>query len=508
MTLATLATSALAKASAASRAEKQLAKAELLLQAAWFDAVHYAKNLIAPGDLQELIAEAGERGVFKADELPEIAWNLAADVRILGQPHEIVEVDVARFDAAWQSSPFYIGDREAITDAVARTVRAGVYLPPPAVADTTGKGRWEIISGRNRYLYTRAAGHKTLPLAVPSRDAARLEKLAGLEPSGPARPQGGSVPAIASRPYADLSDAIAHVGAELGNRFFCTVVALALAVGEREGVRLTRMIASRARKAEADTIGIDFETPNFGALLELELSALGLIREITEEQQRVILEALRDGVERGVNPRQMAREFRQAIGLTEHQMSHVRSYRDALTRAHGDPSALANALGRELRDGRFDRTVARAARLQQALSREKIDQLVARYQERYIAHRAEVIARTQALRAVHMGEESVWQEAARRGDIVAEEVTETWHTRLDGRERKTHRAMNKQERRMGVPFTTGAGVALRFPGDPLAPGAETIQCRCVVTRQISAAPLVGTETDGVRITGIDVDSAG
>jgi hypothetical protein len=31
---------------------------------------------------------------------------------------------------------------------------------------------------------------------------------------------------------------------------------------------------------------------------------------------------------------------------------------------------------------------------------------------------------------------------------------------------------------MGVPFTTGAGVHLLYPGDPAGPAAEVINCRC------------------------------
>lgn len=483
----------------AERAEKQLAKVEGFLAAAFYDAVAAARNAISLTDLERVIAEAGAGGLLKSAELPEIAWNEAQsqDLAILGQPYEIVRVNVAKFDALWKrDGAQYSGDIPEITEQVAQVARQGVLLPPPVVVDLSGKGHWAFMSGRNRYLYTRAAGHETLPLAVPQRDIKRLGTVAV---GSPAAASGrGAVPAGAlSRPYADLSDAIAYVGAELGNRFFSAVMAAAMVAGEREGVRLARMIAA-ARKAQA---AVDFDTPNFGAVNELRTNSMNLIREMSAEQRESILQSLRFGVERGINPTAMAREFRSTIGLTRLQQQHVAAYRDALTRAHESAAARSNALGRALRDGRFDASVARAAREGKALTQAQIDKMVARYQERYIVMRAETIARTEALTAVHMGERAVWEEAVRRGDISAAEVEETWNTARDERVRGSHRTMERQKRRMGVPFTSGAGASLRFPGDPAAPAADRIKCRCVLTRNLTAEPIVDTPAAAVDAEG-------
>ena len=38
--------------------------------------------------------------------------------------------------------------------------------------------------------------------------------------------------------------------------------------------------------------------------------------------------------------------------------------------------------------------------------------------------------------------------------------------------------MGGQLRRRGVPFRSGNGNALRYPGDPQAPASDVIQCRC------------------------------
>lgn len=502
--------------SPAERAARQLARVELFLTSAYAQACDAARAEISLDDLEAVIAEASSgAGLLKADaETPEIAWNEAQslDLRVLGQPYAVVRCNVEEFDSAWRDGGAeYVGpaaadDGPALTEAVARSARAGVFLPPPVVADLSGRGRWAFLNGRNRYLYTRAAGHRTIPLAVPQADAQRLRNAAGVGgslPSAAAREGVFPVGAL-SRPYADLSDAIAHVGATLANRFFSAVMASAIAVGEREAISLARLLDARGRAAKLDT-ALDFETPNYGALAELQLSAMGLIVEMTAEQREVILSALRDGVERGINPREMARTFRASIGLTRTQEGYIEAYRRALQTAHLDPKARANALGRALHDNRFNANLTRAAS-GQPISAEKIEQMVARYRARFIAYRAETIARTQALRAVQMAEEAVWQEAVRRGDIVAAEVEETWDTARDERVRNSHKVMHGQKRQMGQPFLSGLGNLLRFPGDPLAPPADTVQCRCVKLRQLSAEPLVGANAGGVRITGIDVET--
>lgn len=508
------------RAALADRAEKRLAKVERFLLGAYADAVVAARVALSEDEIEALIVDASATQLRKADDRPEIAWNTAAslDLRVLGVPYEVVLVDVALFDAAWREDgaiyvrPGSAQSGPALTEAVARAARAGIMLPPPVVADLDGHGRWAFLNGGNRYLYAREAWHETVPLAVARRDAARLENAAGVGRS--ASDATGRMPdpaGILSRPYADLNDALTYVGSILAERFFGAVMASAMAVGEQEAVRLATLLARRAdarsiaeKLVKLDT-ALDFETPNYAALAELQLASMSLIVEMTNEQREVILEVLRSGVERGINPREMAREFRASVGLTRSQEEIVERYRQALQRAHLDPLARANARGRALHDNRFNAGLRRAAD-GEALSAEKIEQMVARYRERWIAYRAEVIARTQALRAVHMAEEAVWQTAVERGDIVAAEVEVEWLTARDNRVRDSHRSMNGQKRKMGVAFASGRGVPLRFPGDPAAPPAETCQCRCTLLRQISAEPLVGSSVNGVTITGIDIET--
>lgn len=510
------------------RAERQLAAIERFLTRAYLDACEAGRKAVPEETLERFIAEASGAGLLKADApaTPELAWNLTAnlDFRVLGQSYEIVTVSVERFDEIWQKDgAFYVPPSSAIagpalTEAIARSARAGVFVPPPVVADLSGEGRFAFLNGRNAYLYTRSSGYETIPLAVSRRDAARLKTRAGNEPHlGSAATGGDAFPVGSlSRPYADLSDAIEYVASIVADRFFSAVLAGAIAVGEREAVRLAGLLDARSRTAKsagADGAGfaaavfskletaLDFETPNYGALAELQRSAMNLIREFTEEQRGVVLAALRDGVERGINPREMARIFRGSIGLTRIQEGWVENYRNALNRIHLDANAQANALGRALHDNRFNSTLATAARTGVALTPEKIERMVEIYQGRFIAYRAETIARTQGLRAVNMAEQAVWDEAVRRGDVKANEVECTWMTARDERVRASHRAMNGQKRMMGKPFLSGALNALRFPGDPLAPPAEVCNCRCTLGRNLTAEPIVEVINDGVTIAG-------
>ncbi|MEU1273518.1 phage portal protein [Streptomyces sp. NPDC005799] len=58
-------------------------------------------------------------------------------------------------------------------------------------------------------------------------------------------------------------------------------------------------------------------------------------------------------------------------------------------------------------------------------------------------------------------------------------VARTWITRQDARVRPAHKALQGKTLPVGIPFQVGTdGAQLRYPGDPFAPIALTINCRC------------------------------
>lgn len=225
----------------------------------------------------------------------------------------------------------------------------------------------------------------------------------------------------------------------------------------------------------------DFNALNPRGVAFLGTERARLIRELTQQQRAATLSALQDGVRRGLRPDQMARTFRDSIGLTGVQQRAVNSYRQALEELD------TNALGRTLRDKRFDGTVRNAIAAEEPLSQRQINRMTDRYQQRMVAMRANTIGRTEGLRATNAGDAEAWTQSVANGVVAAEDISNTWFTASDSRVRESHSFMNGQEQPFGEPFRSGNGNLLRFPGDPAAPASDTINCRCVVARTIPAS---------------------
>lgn len=230
-----------------------------------------------------------------------------------------------------------------------------------------------------------------------------------------------------------------------------------------------------------DTLDVvmGFDVVNDRAVNIMKQERLRLIQGFTAEQRAATRIALVDGIERGLNPVATARNFRDSIGLTAKQQQAVNNYRRLLeTRSSG-------ALQRHLRDKRFDRTVERAIDSGENLGKAQIDRMVSRYREKYVKYRAEVIGRTEALRAVHQGNYEAYQQAIESGDLDPHQLMRTWVDAHDSRVRHTHRLLNGVKRGMEETFPAQGG-PLRFPGDPRGPASETIQCRCVLSTRIES----------------------
>ncbi len=260
----------------------------------------------------------------------------------------------------------------------------------------------------------------------------------------------------------------------------------------RAGQETADQVQDALRTAGRGEVVLDFNMVNDGAVRAMQENNLRLVREFTDQQRRATRDALLDGVQRGANPREQARNFRRSIGLTQRQQRAVANFERLLR--NNDPAAL----NRALRDRRFDRSIQRAIREGQPLTNDQITRMVDRYRSRMIAHRAEVIARTESLRAVHQGQHEAMRQAVESGTIAADQIIREWNSAGDERVRDfetgaqtSHRTMNGQVvRGLETPFISGAGNALLYPTDPNAPGYDTIQCRCAVGERLdlNAAP--------------------
>lgn len=233
------------------------------------------------------------------------------------------------------------------------------------------------------------------------------------------------------------------------------------------------------------TVSVGFDQTNFRAVDAISRNRLRLIREFSEEQRRATRQALQDGITRGVNPRQQAVQFRQSIGLTQRQQASVENFRRLLTQGRAGNLPSETVLNRALRDGRFDRTIARSIREGRPLSEAQVERMVQRYRDRYVRYRSEVIARTEALRSTHEGTEEMYRQAIEAGQIQPGQIQRKWVTAGDERVRSSHARLNGVVRMLDEVWQGDEG-ELRYPGDPLAPGSETIQCRCVISTRIIA----------------------
>ena len=258
--------------------------------------------------------------------------------------------------------------------------------------------------------------------------------------------------------------------------------AVRYAAAVADGYLVSGQQAAAWLDALVDDALVTFDGTNPRAVAWAQRNRLQLAGGIAQEQREVVRGAIVDGVRAGRNPREVARDIREAIGLTDTQRAHVASYRRALE--EGD---LANALGRELRDGRSDKLLRRLAREDGRLTAAQIDRMVERYHRNYIAYRAETIARTEALPAVHQGADEAFRQAIDLGQIDAGQLEFEWLAGSAPRTRDWHASMNGQKRGVGEPFVSGQGNRLRFPGDPAAPASETANCRCKRTARLKAA---------------------
>jgi len=137
----------------------------------------------------------------------------------------------------------------------------------------------------------------------------------------------------------------------------------------------------------------------------------------------------------------------------------------SLTRARGFQEAQKTVIRRVLADaaepGRNPRAAAKDIR-------EALSGTIGK-------SRARTIARTELHAAAGWAQ---WQEATRQAERFGLKFLKEWRSTHDARVRPSHAAANGQRVGLEGSFIVG-GAALRFPGDPLGPGREVINCRCV-----------------------------
>jgi hypothetical protein len=218
------------------------------------------------------------------------------------------------------------------------------------------------------------------------------------------------------------------------------------------------------------------------------------VTHISEGTREVIRETLSDALERGTSPRSAAldlvgrknrltgRREGGVVGLTPGQAETTRRARSELL--SGDPAQMANYLRRKTRDRRFDPIVRRAIREGKAVKVGDAAKMMTQFEARQLRQRGEMIARTELLGALSQSKNEALEQMIDRGKVSPEQITQEWDAANDADTRSSHAAMDGQTRPFGQPFTSGNGVPLRYPGDPMAPADERINCRCITKERI------------------------
>ena len=141
-------------------------------------------------------------------------------------------------------------------------------------------------------------------------------------------------------------------------------------------------------------------------------------------------------------------------------------------------ATVSNRMVRTL-DSTFDlvaRQVAVGASLGESAVEiaDRIDEVLSSTRTARWANRATVVARTETMGALNAGRQDAFAAVAEELGTPFEQM---WVATIDARTRVTHANADGQRVSLGQPFIVGEA-PLRFPGDPLGPAKEVIQCRC------------------------------
>ncbi|MEY4056176.1 MAG: hypothetical protein RL519_1511, partial [Pseudomonadota bacterium] len=228
----------------------------------------------------------------------------------------------------------------------------------------------------------------------------------------------------------------------------------------------------------------------------------------TDEQIETARRVIGDGFQRGDGPQQIAidiagrinpiskRREGGIIGLSDPQAGYVDNMRRRLL--SGDPDEMLKVLGRfnkdgkwiegtgmTLRDRRFDRSIQKAIRDVAAgkpnpLTRDKIDEMAAKYSDRLLARRAEDIARTETASGVEMARAEATKQALDKAGLPDEALTKFWyHSGGPDHARGWHLAMHgKSVIGVDTLFELPDGSLMKYPHDPAGGAKNNVSCKC------------------------------
>lgn len=222
--------------------------------------------------------------------------------------------------------------------------------------------------------------------------------------------------------------------------------------------------------------------------------------EIRETFRTTIVE----GLEAGLNPRTVAKQATDAVGLAPRNAAAVRAFRAELEA--GDRAALRRRLEKGVFRAEDGQTLERRGHaggqgltshqvdtLRRNLGRDpltpdQIDAMVRAYERRLRAWEAESSARTATLDALRTGQRLTWEQAIADGNVDRALLMKRRIVVEDGREREEHALLRGQSVHFDTPYANGEMVS----------GDSSWNCRCrdayFVARSVEDVQRITAET--------------
>lgn len=183
-----------------------------------------------------------------------------------------------------------------------------------------------------------------------------------------------------------------------------------------------------------------------------------VITDLETSVRETVRQRVLRGITVGESASKIARDLRNVIGLSPSQEQAVSNYRKALSGEGKNP------LDYELRDKRYDKTVARGE-----LTESQIEKMSEAYRRKMLAHNANTVSKTAVLDSQKLGQKLAMDSAVKQGIIDGDKLQKTWVGVMDERERDEHVAMEGETVPYAQPFSNGEMIC----------GESTYNCRCL-----------------------------
>jgi hypothetical protein len=236
--------------------------------------------------------------------------------------------------------------------------------------------------------------------------------------------------------------------------------------GANQGLEALR---GRAVRKDIST-SMTFDAVNPQVVLSIQQNMLSLITSITTDTRNAIRAAVTSGAQGQLTVAQQAAAIRPVLGLTGPQARALANYR-----ANLETGKYRQTLQNALRDKRYDARTLRALKEGTLLTHAQVDTMVARYGERLLKHRAEVIARTESLRSANSGQLETWRQAQEQG-LLPDSMRMKWLVATDERVCKNCPRIPGMNPSDGVPV----GQSFQTPYGMVAAPPAHVLCRCAI----------------------------